>query len=348
MGHLVRSFAVMDALATLVPLRLHVVSASDPSLAPPSLRALVAEWRREAVDVGVVQSDDVTVDREATARRLDSWLGSFGEVVAREAAHLQREGADLVVGDVPAAAFEAAKASGIRSVAVANFSWDWIYGELGFPTAARRSAEAYACADLLLQATPFAPMPAFPHRRAVGLLARSPSSSGARARASLGLAPEERSCLVAFQPASAPSLALPPARAGRRFLVPSGWAGHRERGDVVRLPADLPFADAIAAADVVLGKPGYGLIGDLEVAGARFLYAPRPGFPENAVLEAHLSARAGTRAIAPARLASGDWEAELEALESAPRPAAMEAGGCLRAARAILDLLAVDRRGESA
>ena len=214
--------------------------------------------------------------------------------------------------------------------------------------AARRSAEAYACADLLLQATPFAPMPAFPHRRAVGLLARSPSSSGARARASLGLAPEERSCLVAFQPASAPSLALPPARAGRRFLVPSGWAGHRERGDVVRLPADLPFADAIAAADVVLGKPGYGLIGDLEVAGARFLYAPRPGFPENAVLEAHLSARAGTRAIAPARLASGDWEAELEALESAPRPAAMEAGGCLRAARAILDLLAVDRRGESA
>ena len=37
-------------------------------------------------------------------------------------------GADLVVGDIPPLAFAAAERAGVRSMAIGNFTWDWIYG----------------------------------------------------------------------------------------------------------------------------------------------------------------------------------------------------------------------------
>ena len=51
-----------------------------------------------------------------------------------------RNGFDLVVGDVPPLAFEAAAEAGVDSVAVANFSWDWIYERMNFADAAVAAA----------------------------------------------------------------------------------------------------------------------------------------------------------------------------------------------------------------
>jgi hypothetical protein len=292
--------------------------------------------------VGVVQGDDVTVDLAETAARLDAWLAELPAVTRREAARLAGR-FDLVVGDVPSPAFEAAAHAQIPSVAVANFTWDWIYSELGFDEAAAAAAQAYARAGLLLEAVPFAPMSAFANRVNVGLIAREPSSRRDGTRAALGfVSPEESLVLVAFQSASAPGLALPPRREGRRFVLPAGWPGDRLREDVVRLGGHVRFEDAIAAADVVLGKPGYGLIGDVEAAGARFLYVPRPGFPENEVLEAHLAGRAATASLAASTLANGAWEDDLAAVEAAPPPARSDTGGAARAATQIARMLEID------
>src|SRR5205085_9112253 len=143
--------------------------------------------------------------------------------------------------------------------AVANFTWDWIYAQLGFREAGQRAAAAYSCATLLLEATPSAPMPAFPRRRNIGLVARRPPTSRACARRLLDLGDHHSAVLVAFQPGYASSVALPLPRAERRFLVPPGWPA-TDRTDVVPLGAGRTFEDGLAAADVVLGKPGYGLI----------------------------------------------------------------------------------------
>ncbi|MFN2378434.1 MAG: hypothetical protein ABR538_18030 [Candidatus Binatia bacterium] len=343
MGHAVRAAAVLDRLARILPLELTVMAACDRRAWPGSLAAATRSWHCEPCDVGVVQSDDVTVDLDATARRLEGWLRELPGIVQREARRL--EGSfDLVLGDVPSAAFAAAKTAQIPCVAVANFSWDWIYAELGFEEAAVAAAEGYAQADLLLEAAPSGPMAAFGRRREVGLIARAPAASRRLARAALRLQGDTRVALMAFQPSSAPALALPPEREGRIFLVPPGWPDTTSRRDLVEVPAGAGFEDALAAADVVVGKPGYGLIGDVEASGSRFLYVPRPGFPENAVLVHHLSGRAATAALAAGRLARGEWEDDLVALEEARAPAAARADGAQRAAEEIAALLEVDSR----
>jgi len=337
----VRVAAVVDQLRRLMPVQVSVMAACDRRIWPASLAGLTEAWHGIACDAGVVQSDDVTVDVEATAASLDRWLADHSTIVAREAARLA-SGFDLVLGDVPSPAFDAAERSGIPAFAIANFSWDWIYSELGFDEAAAITAAGYAKAALLLEAVPFGPMSAFVRRRNVGLVAREPSGNRVGTRRELALGESDSAVLLAFQPTSAPSIQLPATRSGRIYLAPSGWKHGNARRDVRTLPEGTRFEDALAACDVVVGKPGYGLIGDVEAAGARFLYVPRPGFPENEVLVRHLAARAGTASLAASRLAGGAWEEDLAMLESLPAPAASEAGGALRAAREIATAVGVD------
>lgn len=333
-GHAVRAAAVLSALQQIHPLRITVLAACDRRIWPESLLACTQEWILQPCDAGVVQRDDVTVDMAATEKCLTKWLRELPAITEREATRL-RGCFDLVLGDVPSPAFEAAKLAQVQSVAVANFSWDWIYGELGFGQAAAAAARAYAHASLLIEASPYGPMPAFSKRCSVGLVARAPSSRREDTRAVLDVSPEQSLMLLAFQPASAPALFLPPPRPGRVYVAPRGFPGLGLRGDLRYLPDAVTFPDALAAADVVLGKPGYGLIGDVGASGCRFLYVPRPGFPENEVLESYLSSRPGTSPLSPANLASGQWEDQLVALEEKQRPERADAGGATRAANAI-------------
>jgi len=332
---------VVSALGRLLPLNVTVLAACDRRIWPSSLSSCTEAWIPEACDAGVLQSDDVTVDQAATEARLRRWLDELDAIVAREGDRLA-DRFDLVLGDVPSPAFDAANSVGIPSVAIANFSWDWIYSELGLRDASAAAARAYAKATLLVEATPFGPMPAFRRRAPVGLIAREPSTRREETRRAIGVADAQSLILVAFQPASAPPLALPPPRKGRVYAAPAGFPGCGSRPDFRTLPLDGTFPDALAAADVVLGKPGYGLIGDVEAAGVRFLYVPRPGFPENAVLERHLSARPGTAVLSSEEMAKGLFEDRLVALEALGRPGRADVGGAARAAQAIAGLLPVD------
>lgn len=338
LGHAVRVAAVLEELRQRLPLALTVVAGCDRRIWPESLAGITTSWIDSPVDAGVVQSDDVTVDRGATAVRLDLWLANLPALVEREAMRL-RDGFDLVLGDVPPPAFTAAKITQIQSVAIANFSWDWIYSELGFSEAASVAAAAYAQADLLLEASPAAPMTAFRRREQVGLIHRRPGGSRDASRRALGLSEGETAVLVAFQPAFASRVEIPPPKVGRRILLPTGWAHHRAGSDVLELPAGSRFEDALMAADVVIGKPGYGLIGDVEAARAKFLYVPRPGFPENTVLEAYLARREGTRPLSQASFLSGGWTEALEQMDAGATPSAVPSDGASRAADAIARLL---------
>ncbi|MFN2425095.1 MAG: hypothetical protein ABR587_01465, partial [Candidatus Binatia bacterium] len=255
-----RIAAVAEQLRQVVPVRLTVIAACDPRVWPVSLAAVTDAWHPASCDAGVVQSDDVTVDLAATTESLGRWLSDLPAIVDREAERLAGR-FDLVLGDVPSPAFEAADRVGIQSVAVANFSWDWIYEQLGFTEAAAAAARGYSRSGLLLEALPFGPMPAFARRSNVGLVTRVPSSNSESTRLTLGAGPDESVVLLAFQPSSAPALLLPPRRRGRTFLVPGSWPLDGSRDDVRALPAGLRFEDAIAASDVVVGKPGYGLLG---------------------------------------------------------------------------------------
>ncbi|RMD84535.1 MAG: hypothetical protein D6815_03995 [Candidatus Dadabacteria bacterium] len=330
---MIRLGAVLERLLRRRSVQLRVVAAGPLRLWARELRRHTAEWRQEAVDVGVVEGPDQAVDLAATSAALAKAEKLRVRQVEHEVSWL-RKGADLVLADVPPVAVEAAAAAGVECVALANFSWDWIYSELGFEQAAAAAARSYQHASLLLEAAPAAPMPAFSRRIQVGLIARPPHTRRYDARASLGIKLAERLVAVVVRPPFGASLRLPPPMVDVRFAL-AGTPAAAARPDVLRWPAERDLLDLVCAADAVVAKPGYGIIGDVVAAGTRLLYWRESNFPEHRVLVRWLEGRPAARAVERGRLVSGDWGEELVELLCEPRPEPLEPEGTERAAAAL-------------
>ena len=215
--------------------------------------------------------------------------------MACEARWLRQAGARLVLGDIPPLAFAAAAEAGVPSIALGNFSWDWIYRHLAarqpaLSAGATHAAEAYARAELLLR-LPFAgDLSAFRRIEDVPLVARVPVVDKAKARLRLGL-DSRPVVLLSFGGVGMPG--LEPAALGRLdpyVCLLTGPAGDGGAPNVRRLAAEdlaaagLGYPDLVGAADVVVSKPGYGIVTDCIGARTRLVYTDRGDFPEYPIL----------------------------------------------------------------
>ena len=225
------------------------------------------------------------------------------------------------------------------SVAVANFSWDWIYGRLGFSAAAEQAAHAYAQAGHLIELEPAAPMPAFPHRTCVGVLARRATRDRHIIRRDMGVAVHERLILLSFRDGGRNVVALPPMTTDVRYLATACPEGAQGRDDVAVVDPAQPYIELVAAADVVVAKPGYGIIADCAGTGTSLLWVPRQGFPEDLVLERWLQQQPWSTMVSRADLAGGLWLSALESLLCVERAEGVGAEGLKAACRILLDRL---------
>jgi L-arabinokinase len=244
------------------------------------------------VDVGLVQQGALAIDEDATNAACEAFDRAWPERVEAEARLLREAGTRLVMGDIPPLAFAAAHAAGVPSVALGNFSWDWIYrplarGRAGLQAAAERATAAYGRAGLLLE-LPFAgDLDAFPRRERIPLVARRPAVSRAAARAALGIDDARPVVLFSFggfgfgvgrdDPAT-----LDPLRERFRFL---------DEPDVSRprlASLGLLYQDVVGAVDVIVTKPGYGIVTDAIAARTRLVYTDRGDFPEYPVMVAEM------------------------------------------------------------
>jgi L-arabinokinase len=299
-GHSTRTAEILRAVRERDP-RLHIaVCTSAPAflfegIVPPPLAL-----RRVECDVGLVQKDALVIDEEGTTEAWRRFADGWGALVEREAAWLRSSGARLVVGDIPPLAFAAAAGAGLPSVGVSNFSWDWIYGHLGsrVPGLAEASAaarDAYAMADLLLR-LPFAgDLSAFPRIEDVPLVVRKPPLPRAESRRRLGL-DDRPAVLLSFGGLGLPGLQPSAFGSLRGYqLLLTGRAGdgqvppnlRRLEGEALS-SAGLSYPDLVGAADVVVTKPGYGIVTDCIGAGTRLVYTDRGDFPEYPVMVAEM------------------------------------------------------------
>src|SRR5262245_2001366 len=79
------------------------------------------------VDTGVAQIDSIRLDENETVRLALEFYRDFDRRADGEASVIKASGARAVVGDIPPLAFEAAARAGVPSIALGNFTWDWIY-----------------------------------------------------------------------------------------------------------------------------------------------------------------------------------------------------------------------------
>ena len=297
-GHATRTAEALRALREQAPeLPITVSTRAPASLfdvvgGPLTVRALEC-------DVGLVQKDALTIDEPATAAAVRRFQAGWDRLVADEARFLRDSGARLVLGDIPPLAFAAAAAAGVPSIALGNFSWDWIYRHIArrepvLGKAAELAAAAYERAALLLR-LPFAcDLSAFPRIEDVPLVARRPAVDKEDARCRLGL-DARPVVLLSFGGVGMPG--LEPAAFGRLdeylFLVTGAVAAggapnvrHLETAELKE--AGLDYPDLVGASDVVVSKPGYGIVSDCIGARTRLVYTDRGDFPEYPVLVAEM------------------------------------------------------------
>lgn len=269
-------------------------------------------------DAGVVQINSLQIDVAESIRRAHAFQAALPSMVQAEAAFLRRHRARVVVGDIPPLAFAAAAAAGIPSLAVGNFTWDWIYegypgdGVLELAEDIRRVYSDTTAALRLPMWGGFAGLEG--KTRDIPFIAyRSPLEPD-DVRKRLGLPDRTQGgplVLFAFGGHGITPLDTPVRRACTILATVSNEQ---------LLAARLRYQDVVRAADVVVTKPGYGIITDAIANGAALLYTSRGEFREYDVLVREMPRYVRARFIEPADLLRGGWADALAPLLAQPEP----------------------------
>jgi L-arabinokinase len=259
--------------------------------------------------------DSLRLDEEETARRAARFYDRFDRVVADEAACLSAIRPDVVIGDIPPLAFAAAAAAGVPSVALGNFTWDWIYASYPafdslaprvIPTIERAYGQATAALRLPLHGG-FEPMSAVTID--IPLIARRSQRDPAEVRRVLGVSDDRPLVLVSFGAYGVALTAEALRQDGLAIISPD------------QPPPGLKYQDLIAAADVVVSKPGYGIISECVANDTALLYTSRGRFAEYDVFVQEMPSLLRCRYMSNEELHEGRWEKSIAALLSQPRPA---------------------------
>jgi L-arabinokinase len=344
-GHAIRQIEIVNALAALAPSTPIVIRTSAPRwlfdrTAPRHGWTLV----EGEVDTGVTQLDSLTLDEADTIRRAESFYEQLSTRAADEAALLVQLGAKVVVSDAPPLACAAASLAGIPSAVCANFTWDWIYA--GYARHLRAEStllpvvrDAYARATAGWRLPMHGGFDTVPATVDVPLVARPPRLDRSREeiRRTLGLPVDKPLALVSFGGYGIAGLDL------ERLDCTPSWGVVARVDEPAMYAAGLRYEDLVRAMDVVITKPGYGIISDCIAAGTAMLYTSRGRFAEYEVLLSEMPRYLRCRYITREDLLAGRWRESLDALMAAPAPPERpRIDGAQVVARLIVDRLTTD------
>jgi hypothetical protein len=347
-GHATRTAEVLKAVRRRAPeARLGVVSSAPEWLFRGVIPGTL-DYRLLECDVGLAQKDALVIDEAGTLERWRAFAAGGVERVRQEALWLTEVGTQVVLGDIPPFAFAAAASAGLPSVGLGNFSWDWIYRHAarnapGLLEAAEDAAAAYARASLLLRLPFSGDLSAFPRVEDIPLVARRPAVTKVEARRRLEM-DSRPVVLVSFGGIGLPGFrpqVLAPLSA-YQFLVPDvapDLPGNVQTIDGPRLQAlGLQYEDVVGAADIVVTKPGYGIVTDAIGAGTRLVYTDRGDFPEYPILVEGMKQWLATAYVTKAAVLEGQLEEPLGEVLATPMPSRPDLDGACVAARRILEV----------
>lgn len=364
-GHASRAIEVINTLGELRPdIPVCVRTSAPRRLFDLTLRRPVAFFDVQC-DTGIIQQDSLQLDAAASIREAAEFHRTLAQRADEEAAFLRSRGARIVVGDIPPLASAAAFIAEVPSMLIANFTWDWIYE--GYPELLNAEPDlvatirrAYSTASLALRlpmSGGFSGLSSV--TRDIPFIARRSLREPAEVRKAVGVPLDKPFVLVSF---------------GGYGVAGLNNAGLSELGDYTLATTDTPsrdgwekpadvkglvylseqrlydtgyrYEDLVRAADVVVTKPGYGIIAEAIANETAILYTSRGRFVEYGVLVAEMPRYLRAEFIEQSDLLDGRWREGLERLLKAPKPAATaDVSGNRVAAEAILKIYEKRKNG---
>jgi UDP:flavonoid glycosyltransferase YjiC (YdhE family) len=310
-GHASRAIEVVNALAARRP-DLHIIIRSSvaPWLVTRTARPGVELSPRE-VDTGIVQVDSLHLDAAASLERATQFMSTFAARVEAEAAFLRANDVTLTVSDLPPLGIASATAIGVPAVALGNFTWDWIYAHYqGGQALAASIGEIYQKTTRALRLPMWGGFETMPVVTDLPFVARRSRRDRDGVRDALGLPRDRRVVLTSFggyglEGLDASALQGMP---GYHVLLPGMLDEDAMYGRGYR------YEDLVRAMDVVVTKPGYGIISECLANQTALLYTSRGDFREYDVLVEAMPKFLRCAFIHHDDLYAGRWASHLDAL----------------------------------
>lgn len=284
-GHLAQTAVVVREVKALLPDAHITVRASHSTDVLRGFLPNGVAVGRPPHDATLAMHSPTKVDMATSAKRYEALHRDWDRVVAKEAEKLAKLGPDLVVSDVGYVSLAAARRLGVPAYAMCSLDWYGIFRAYcsacdGFDAIAGQILNAYEGAEAFLQLTPHMPMDYFTNRTSFGPVARL--GRDRRAELERDFPALRGKHLVMFSLGGIPGGPTPadlPQNSDLCWVCDDAVAG-RADGVIPLETLGLPFIDAIASADAVVTKPGYGTIVEAVCNGTAVVSVERPDWPE--------------------------------------------------------------------
>ena len=341
-GHAVRSNQVIRSLKKARP----DADIQVRTTAPKWLFHKTVRYSRQAIDVGVVQRDSLEMDLDATLQSCRLMHKNAPRLVEKELAFVRDHDVRLIIGDIPPLCFEIAARAGVPSVAITNFTWDGIYGAYlkeypEFGPLIDEMRQWYAKATLALTLPYPCDMNVFPLRDPIPWIARVSGLQKNEARKKFSLPRSATVVMLSFGGLGLNRVRWDELKRMRDYVFVTTADERKVDGNIVILSdAQRRYEDLVRAADVIVTKPGYGIVAEVIAQQVPMLYTDRGEFPEYPKLVEALDHCAIAKFISQTELLSGNLEPYLKGLlNKTPNWPAVELNGAQVAAEKILALL---------
>jgi L-arabinokinase len=320
-GHASRQIEIINAFARRRPdvaifLRTAVTRwLLDRTIVPPF------EIDDRPCDSGIVQIDSLHLDPAASIAQADAFYRTLDARVEAEAALLKAHGVVLAIVDAPPLGCAAAARAGVPSFVVSNFTWDWIYEGYAEHLAAAPALiptiqAAYGQASGAWRLPMYGGFETFAASELTDtpFVARHATRTPEETRARVGLPLDRKLALPSFGGYGLRGLDLAALDPG------DGWSVVQGITESAIYEAGLRYEDLVRAVDVVVTKPGYGIISECIANDTAILYTSRGRFVEYDVLVRDMPKFLRCGFIDHASLLAGQWRDALDAAIHAPPP----------------------------
>jgi L-arabinokinase len=339
-GHASRTIEVINAILAMRPeTRIGVRTAAPRWLFDLTVKGKVTFSTLET-DTGVVQSDALTLDEADSIRRASAFHSDLVTRAASETRVLRELGAGLIVGDIPPLAFAVGASSGIPSIAIGNFTWDWVYADYPrvrlAPSLLPAIRGAYAKAAMALRLPMSGGFESFSNVKDIPFIARHATKTREEVCKLLKIPTDKPIVLASFGGYGLPGLetdalakfkkytvvttaTVPLSRARKEAPTTERKGAYISINEEAMYDAGVRYEDLVAAADVVVTKPGYGIISECIANDTAILYTSRGHFPEYDVLVEEMPNYVRCAFMAPDDVLAGKWESAIDKLRAQPK-----------------------------
>lgn len=311
-GHATRTAAVVSEIKRLCPEIVIVLVTTAPRWLLDSYIQSDYIHRPRGFDVGVLQSDSLTMDKPATLEKLKQIRKQANSLIASEVTFIKQNRVSLVLADIPPLATAIAHAANVPCWMISNFGWDFIYRAWGgeFVEVADWIAERFGECDRLFRLPFHEPMSAFPAVTDVGLTGGSPHYAIEELQTKFDLTkPPERTVLLTFGGLGLDQI---PYQNLENFADWQFITFDRQAPDLPNLLkiTDRHYrpVDFMPLCGRVVSKPGYSTFAEACRLGVPIVSVTREDFAESPILLQGIQDCAYHRILQPTEFFQSDWQ----------------------------------------